>query len=204
MSAINAVDTGDTPSIEPNSDNTDPNAKRKQLFVLVTAVVITLILCVVAIRYHHALEAFGHYGLFGLFGLSVLNNATFMIPVPFASVIGCSVSVKYGALMIGLVMGLGGAIGEITGYMAGYGGSGMLPNSAIAKKIEHWVRKWGFLSIAVLALIPNPFFDIGGVVAGMLRMGWVKFITAAWIGKGLRMTVMALACMGVLPKLFHW
>ena len=203
MSAINAIDTSNTPT-EQDNNNADPNAKRKQVLVLVVAVVITLILCIVAIRYHHALEAFGHYGLFGLFGLSVLNNATFMIPVPFASVIGCSVSVKYGALMIGLVMGLGGAIGEVTGYMAGYGGSGMLPNSAIAKRIERWVRKWGFLAITALAIIPNPFFDIGGVVAGMLRMGWVKFITAAWIGKGLRMMIMSLACMGVLPKLFHW
>ncbi|MEI7467231.1 MAG: VTT domain-containing protein [Chloroflexota bacterium] len=203
MSEINAIDTSKTPA-EQDNNNTDPNAKRKQLLVLVAAIVITLVLCIVAVRYHHMLEAFGHYGLFGLFGLSVLNNATFMIPVPFASVIGCSVSVKYGALIIGLVMGLGGAIGEMTGYMAGYGGSSMLPNSVIAKSIERWVRKWGFLAITTLALVPNPFFDIGGVVAGVLHMSWVKFITAAWIGKGLRMAIMALACMGILPKLFHW
>ncbi len=205
MAAINASDSRAVNAPDQTiPDNPDPKAKRKQMIILAIAIFITVVLCVFAIRYHHMLESFGHYGLFGLFGLSVLNNATFMIPVPFASVVGCSVSVKYGALMVGLVMGLGGAIGEITGYMAGYGGRGMLPNNLTARRIENWVRRWGTLAIVALALVPNPFFDIGGVVAGMLRMGWLKFITAAWIGKGLRMFIMGLACMGVLPRLFHW
>lgn len=205
MSAINASDSRavDAPD-QPSPANTDPKAKRKQMIVLAIASLITIILCVLSFRYHHQIESLGNYGLFGLFALSVLNNATFMIPVPFASVIGCSVSLKYGAIMIGIVMGLGGAIGEITGYMAGYGGSGIIPNNLTARRIENWVRRWGTLAIVLLALVPNPFFDIGGVVAGMLRMGWLKFIGAAWLGKGLRMLIMGLACSGLLPRLFHW
>jgi membrane protein YqaA with SNARE-associated domain len=186
---------------EPENDT---QSKRKQLFVLIAAVLITLALCYVALRYHHHLEKLGKYGIAGLFTLSLLNNATFMIPVPFATVFGCTVSPQYGVLIIGFVMGLGGAIGEITGYMAGYGGSGMLPNNNTAQKIEKWVRRHGMAAIIVLALIPNPFFDIGGVVAGMMRMGWHKFVLAAWVGKGARMALMALACTGALPALMRF
>jgi membrane protein YqaA with SNARE-associated domain len=57
------------------------------------------------------------------------------------------------------------------------------------------------LTIFLLAAIPNPIFDVGGIIAGALQMkGW-KFLVAAALGKSIRLGMTAWACQGGLPLL---
>jgi uncharacterized membrane protein YdjX (TVP38/TMEM64 family) len=48
------------------------------------------------------------------------------------------------------------------------------------------------LVIFLLALVPNPAFDVGGMIAGALKMPVWQFVLAAWAGKGLRLVIFAL------------
>jgi membrane protein YqaA with SNARE-associated domain len=48
------------------------------------------------------------------------------------------------------------------------------------------------IAIFVLAAIPNPIFDMGGILAGMARMAWWKFLTAAVLGKTIRFTLLSM------------
>jgi membrane protein DedA with SNARE-associated domain len=45
----------------------------------------------------------------------------------------------------------------------------------------------------VLSAIPNPFFDIAGIAAGIAKMPIQTFLLFTWIGQLIKMTLFALA-----------
>jgi uncharacterized membrane protein YdjX (TVP38/TMEM64 family) len=58
--------------------------------------------------------------------------------------------------------------------------------------------KYGDLTIFLLALIPNPLFDIAGMVAGALKMPMWRFLLWVWLGKCIKMLAFALGGAGIL------
>jgi len=46
-----------------------------------------------------------------------------------------------------------------------------------------WMGKWGDLTIFVLALLPNPLFDVAGLAAGALRYPLWKFLLIGAAGR---------------------
>lgn len=92
--------------------------------------------------------------------------------------------------------GTGAAIGEMTGYVAGYSGHAVLQDRPLYNRIEGLMKTKGILVVFILAAIPNPFFDIGGIFAGVMRMPAWQFLFATGLGKSLRFAL--LAGLGVL------
>jgi membrane protein YqaA with SNARE-associated domain len=129
-------------------------------------------------------------GLVLLFGLSALSTATLILPAP-----GLVLTAMAGAagepLVVGLVAGLGQAVGELTGYAAGSSGRTLLPSSAAADRIIDWLRRWGGAMIFVLALVPNPVFDVAGIAAGGVRMPVWHYLGAAAAGKIIKNWIVA-------------
>lgn len=121
-------------------------------------------------------------GLLVLFCLAALSTATLILPAP-----GLALTAIAGAagdpIVVGLVAGLGQAVGELTGYAAGWSGRSFLPDNAATSRITSLVQRRGMLVIFVLAVIPNPVFDLAGLAAGMLRMPVLRYFTAAATGK---------------------
>jgi membrane protein YqaA with SNARE-associated domain len=145
-------------------------------------------------------ERFSQLGVFGypaVFLGSLISNATLILPAPgFALVIAAGSTLN--PILVGVVGGLGAALGELTGYLAGYGGGIVIQNRPTYQQIERRLKRWGPLAVFVLALVPNPAFDIAGITAGALRMPVWQFLTAAWLGKSLRFIVLAAFGMVVL------
>jgi len=168
--------------------------------MLILAIVISIAVIVLSTRFRDALIAFGQLGLAGLFVLSVVGNATVLIPAP-AFVVACAAAPIYGVLATGLVAGTGSALGEMTGYMAGYGGTAVLPQGRTYQRLHNLMENFGPLVIFLMALVPNPMFDVGGLMAGVLRMHPLAFLLAAIAGKSVRLILVALACNGGLPFL---
>jgi membrane protein YqaA with SNARE-associated domain len=56
---------------------------------------------------------------------------------------------------------------------------------------ERGFRRWGMISLIVLALIPNPFFDALGLLAGCLRYPLGRYWVATAIGKTLKFCAFA-------------
>ena len=84
--------------------------------------------------------------------------------------------------LVGVVGGLGAGIGEMTGYLAGRSGRGLLARNKVYNRVEGWVKKWGWL--AVFVIVDCPFaFDVVGIIAGALRMPVWKFFIACWLGR---------------------
>jgi membrane protein DedA with SNARE-associated domain len=63
------------------------------------------------------------------------------------------------------------------------------------------MQRHGMLTIFLLAAIPNPIFDVGGIVAGIIHMPVWRFIASAWAGKAVRLGMLAFICLSGAPWL---
>jgi membrane protein YqaA with SNARE-associated domain len=95
--------------------------------------------------------------------------------------------------IVGVVGGVGQALGELTGYMAGYSGQTLVDENPVYNRLTLWMQRHGILTIFVLALIPNPVFDLGGIAAGALRFPLWRFLMSCTAGKIVKNIIFALA-----------
>lgn len=152
--------------------------------------VIAITLLVFSIR--DRAEDLQAYGYPGIFLISLLANSTVILPAP-----GIALTYAFGAVFhpigVALAAGAGAALGELTGYLAGFSGQGVVNDIPMYGRITQWTEKYGGWVVLVLAFIPNPFFDIAGAAAGALKMRLHAFLIWALIGKILKMLVIAYA-----------
>jgi uncharacterized membrane protein YdjX (TVP38/TMEM64 family) len=129
-------------------------------------------------------------GLLVLFGLAALSTATLILPAP-----GLALTAIAGAagepLAVGIVAGLGQAVGELTGFAAGWSGRSFLPDNPATRRVSGWLQRRGVIVIFLLALVPNPLFDVAGIAAGVLRMPVIRYLGAAAAGKVIKNVVVA-------------
>lgn len=137
------------------------------------------------------------FGYLGIFLISILANATVIIPAP-GLLLVFSLGAKFNPLLVGLAAGTGATLGELSGYLAGFSGQAIIENQKRYQQIVKWMQKNGPLTIAILAFIPNPLFDLAGMISGAFRMPVIKFLFYAAIGKILKMTIVAFAGGGML------
>jgi membrane protein YqaA with SNARE-associated domain len=144
------------------------------------------------------------YGYPGIFLFSILANATILIPIPgviFTSAMGA----VFNPLWVAVAAGAGAALGELSGYLAGFSGQAVVENAKRYEQVVKWMDKYGDITILVLAFIPNPLFDLAGMTAGILKMPVWKFLIYCVIGKILKMMMFAYAgewVMGLVSQIF--
>jgi len=174
---------------------------KKTLNAIRVAVLIAVILLtIVLVINRDKLQTLQGYGYPGIFLFSILANATILIPVPgvvFTSAMGA----VFNPLWVSLAAGTGAAIGELSGYLAGFSGRAVVENSERYRRIGRWMEKYGDVTILVLAFVPNPLFDLAGLTAGILKMPVLKFLFYCTIGKILKMIMFAFAGDGVIRLL---
>ena len=157
---------------------------------LVLAVAITGLI----FAYRDNLAQFSSYGYLGLLIVSIVGNATVLLPVPSLAATFVSGGI-FDPFVVGLVSGLGMAIGELSGYLAGYGGSAIVEarDEERHQRLQAWMRRHGMVTVFVLSLIPNPIFDLAGIAAGMLHLPIWRFLLACFLGKVLKGWLFAFA-----------
>ena len=128
-----------------------------------------------------------------VFLISLFGNATLIVPVPAFAVVCTGGTILY-PLLVGILGGTGQALGEMTGYIAGYGGQGFFQKGPYYQRINSWVARRGWVAILLLGMIPNPIFDFAGLAAGALRMPAWQFLAAATVGKTIRAIIIAYGC----------
>jgi membrane protein YqaA with SNARE-associated domain len=158
--------------------------------VLAVLAVIGISVYVFSIREH--VDEFAAYGYPGIFLIALLANATVFLPAPGIAVVFAMGSVFH-PLGVALAAGMGGALGELSGYLAGFGGQAVVENTAAYARVQPWVQKWGGWAVLVLAAIPNPFFDLAGIAAGAAKMPVWKFLLFCWVGQTIKMSAFAFA-----------
>lgn len=142
---------------------------------------------VLVFRLYLNLEEFLLYGYLGIFLLTVVCSATIIFPLPGEALLIAAGGVL-NPLWLGLVASIGGTLGELTGYLAGYWGRRIIAGEYQERyqQAERWMRRYGIPTVFVFALVPLLLFDLVGIAAGALRFPLWKFLLACWAGRLIR------------------
>ena len=160
------------------------------LRVLALTVVIGITVYIFSIRDH--VQDFAVYGYPGIFLVMLLANATVIIPAPGVAVVFAMGNI-FNPFWVALAAGTGGAIGELSGYLAGFSGQALVENTQAYNRVAPWVQKYGVWAILALSAFPNPFFDLAGIAAGVAKIPVWKFLLFCWIGQIIKMALFAFA-----------
>jgi uncharacterized membrane protein YdjX (TVP38/TMEM64 family) len=167
-------------------------SKRTLNTIRVIVLLLVIALTVVLVINRERIQTLQGLGYPGIFLFSILANATILVPVPgvvFTSAMGA----VFHPFWVSIAAGAGAALGELSGYMAGFSGQAVVENAASYERVVRWMRKYGDVTILFLAFIPNPLFDLAGMLAGVLKMPVWKFLFYCVIGKILKMMMFAYA-----------
>jgi membrane protein DedA with SNARE-associated domain len=135
------------------------------------------------------------FGYLGLFAASLIGSASVILPVPIFLLIFVAGSLL-NPLLVGIIAGIGSAIGELTSYAVGLGGRKLLDKGKKKKKpakaegaskwfmrAEAWMKKrGGFVVIFIFAVTPLPD-DVIGIICGGIKYDIKKYFIACLLGK---------------------
>ena len=142
-------------------------------------------------------------GYLGVFGFSALANAILFLPSGRGAVMVAG-ALTLNPLAVAVLTGVGGAIGEITGYALGRS-SRALPGKV---KVPGWItgRAERHMAATILAvsIIPNPFVDAIGIVAGRLGYPLRLFLVYSIVGKVAQSIVFVYVALWNISLLSSW
>lgn len=171
---------------QPTSSPTVTNILR------IAALVIVIAITVFIYSIRDRVQEFAAFGYPGIFLIALLANATVLLPAPGVAIV-YGMGAIFNPIGVGIAAGTGGALGELSGYLAGFSGQSIVENTGIYQRVMPWVEKYGAWAILFLSAIPNPFFDAAGIAAGVAKMPIWKFLFFCWIGQLIKMTLFAVA-----------
>ena len=163
---------------------------------------IVVLVSVIVFRIGDRVEQFAPYGYPGIFVINLLGNATVVLPAPSLAIVSVAGSV-FNPYLVGLFAGAGSALGELTGYLAGYSGRAVAQDQARYEQMVAWMKRHALWVIFVLAVIPNPLFDLAGIAAGALKIPVHRFLLVCFVGKTIKTTAFALGGSAILPALLN-
>jgi membrane protein YqaA with SNARE-associated domain len=174
----------------PDHPHRTPRDWIRALLPFSLALLVSLGVILLFAKFQDKIEALEGYGYLGAFFIGLLGNATVILPAPslaFTTALGVALN----PLLVGVAAGAGEALGEMTGYVGGISGKAIVENHARYETIKHYMARYGEWAFFLLALIPNPLFDIAGIAAGIVRFPIWRFLLSVWAGKTLKAIVFA-------------
>lgn len=138
-----------------------------------------------------------------VFIATFFTSCTIVFPAPGIVVVMAAASM-WNPVIVALVASVGGSLGEITGYYAGYVGKKIIINEhqKTYNRAVSWMNRYGIWAIIVFAMIPVLVFDLVGLAAGALKFPLWKFMLACWAGRIPRAFVEAYIGAGIIPLIF--
>jgi membrane protein YqaA with SNARE-associated domain len=137
------------------------------------------------------LKGLGNAGYLGVFVISLAANATIVLPIPTLIVV-LPLATVLNPFYLGVVAGVGGAIGELTAYVAGFSGRGIWGNNKAYQQAVAWLKKWGIWVVFFVSATPLPM-DVMGLAAGNLRFPAWKYLVGCIPGKIVKYALLAYA-----------
>lgn len=138
-----------------------------------------------------------------VFGVTFLASCTIVLPAPGAAIVIAAAGV-WNPIIVAMVASVGSALGEITGYYAGYVGEKIIVNeqNRTYQRAVSWMKRYGIWTVLVIAAIPLVLFDVVGLIAGALRLPLWKFLLACWVGRIPKAFIEAYIGAGLIPHFF--
>jgi membrane protein YqaA with SNARE-associated domain len=171
------------------------NSRRRLTVLRIITLVGVAALIIGLFVFQAQIKKLQNYGYVGIFLISIAANATIIIPLP-----GVAFTTAMGAIFnpigVAVAAGLGAAIGELSGYLTGFSGQGVMERATLYERLTKWMKEHqnlAYVMIGLIAFIPNPFFDLAGMASGALKLPIWKFLIACSVGKVLKMLLFAYA-----------
>lgn len=140
--------------------------------------------------FRHALSL----GLLGLFLVNFISSAGFFVSGPAFLTIIAGGNI-YPPVLVAIVATVGACLGDMLGFAFGYSGRRLarkkLDQHRTIKFLKKHFHRYGELIIFIFAIVPNPFFDAIGILAGVVNYSPVKFFIIMLIGRFLRYWALA-------------
>lgn len=135
-------------------------------------------------------------GYLATFYLNLVGAATIILPLPgvLAACVAAESSFGLNLILIGFAGASGATIGETTAYLAGYAGQNVITRLGWYPRIHGLMERHGAVTLFFVSVVPTPFFDLAGIAAGALNYPFRKFMLYVFVGKLLRLILMAYAC----------
>lgn len=187
------------------TDSETSGGKNRKTFylwrILALVFVIALSLFIFSIREDAAKLAILGYP--GVFLIAFMAYATVVLPAPGLAIIFTLGGVLSNPLGVAIAASLGATAGEISGYLAGFGGQVVAERFDIYQKLTQWMQNHGGITVYILSAIPNPFFDIAGMAAGALKMPIHIFLFWCFLGQTTKMLIFSYLGSGLLSRFFQ-
>jgi len=160
-----------------------------------SSLAITIVLCILIIRYRSFLEEIAHWGYLGCFVINILASGTLVMP-GFGMLITFTLGGVLHPTIVGVVAGIGETLGALSAYFTGYTGRGWFwdSNNSLYTRFSNILHRHGSKAVFVMASVFNPVYYPFAVLLGMLHFGWMRFFLATWAGRTIKN--MALAYLG--------
>lgn len=131
------------------------------------------------------------YGYLGVFFTSLLGAMTIIFPFPYTLIIYL-MGGFLDPFFVAIAGGLGSAVGEFSGYVAGYYGRKIVSEKQ-QRKMDFMMKlfdRYGSLGIFLFALTPLPD-DLLFIPLGIMRYKFIKAFIPCFLGKLLMSYILA-------------
>lgn len=139
----------------------------------------------------------------GVLLASFASGASMFIPLPGLAVI-MAASLVLQPWAVGVLAGVGGGLGEITGYALGCSSHRVLKSQGVPDWLYRAARNHMALTIIGVSIIPNPFIDFVGIIAGRMCYPVRSFLVYSVLGKTVRASLIAYGAAWGLPLMSSW
>ena len=213
------------------SQEDKPSRPRRDIYLGVLTIIVTVALCVVAIRYQDYLMSMAHlasYSLVGVFIIAFIAGSVFSfaaIPIPYWLLVFTLSSVlapQWGLLApvwVGMTSALGTSLGHLPTFMIGYGGrktylglarftgnknkNGSTKRSLYTRVMD-WARRHGSWAVFAMSATFNPFHLPMTIAIGALHYPPPKFFLFSFLGNTVKSLFLAFCGYFGLTSLFHF
>jgi uncharacterized membrane protein YdjX (TVP38/TMEM64 family) len=177
---------------QQSRDMDSPTSSRKPLKLAILVVVVAILVAAFLLRDQLNVAWFRTLGYAGVFLMALIGSSTVLLPIPhlaFTFTMGAVLN----PWLTGLSAGIGDALGEITGYMAGYAVEDMVSENKLYVRLKRYMERNGDITIFVLSLFPVPFFDLAAMAGGLVGYPLWRFMLATFFGKTIKACIAAWA-----------
>ncbi len=211
------------------SQETKPPRPRRDFYLGVLTIVVTVALCVLAVRYQGDLMNVAHiagYSLVGVFIIAFISGSAFSfvaIPLPYwLLVITLSgvLAPQWGLLApiwVGLTSALGTSLGHLPTFMIGYGGrktylglsrfistKSDVTKRSLYTRVMSWARSHGSWAVFVMSAAFNPLHLPMTVAIGAFHYPPPKFFLFSLLGNAVKSLFLAFCGYYGLTSLFSF
>ena len=168
------------------------NGKTGQKWIGAIQIAFAILLIGIIFYLSNEIKQLQELGYLGVFIISLLSAATLFIPAPGWAIVIAMAGVL-NPYLVGISAGIGSAIGEITGYIAGSGAEKVVKDGRFDRfnNYKKKIKENDLLAIFIFAFIPNPLFDVAGLAAGSLGIKIERFLIATVLGRVARYILLA-------------